>query len=211
MFHKLLPKQNYRVKEKQRLDNKIIMEPDVRQQVRKVVFGAAIAALYTVLTFLSASLLIAYGPFQFRISEVLTILPFFFPIAVPGLFVGCILANLLSPYGFADMVIGSLATLLAALCTMKLGKSENSEYLRVKALACLPPVLFNAVFIGALIAYFMVAGGETDAFWAAFVVNALQVGFGQLVVLYILGLPLMIYLPRMGVIHRLKQLYYKGE
>jgi len=187
------------------------MESNVRTQVRKLVFGAVIAALYAGLTFLSASLLIAYGPFQFRISEVLTILPFFFPVAVPGLFVGCIIANILSPYGFADMLIGSTATLFAALCTMRLGKSEKSEYITVKALACLPPVIFNAVFIGALIAYFMVGAGEADSFWAAFVVNALQVGFGQLVVLYVLGLPLMIYLPRMGVIHRLKQLYSRGE
>jgi len=186
------------------------METEAKTQVRKVIFGAIIAALYTVLTFLSASFLIAYGPFQFRISEVLTILPFFFPVAVPGLFVGCILANILSPYGFADMIVGSTATLFAALCTMRLGKSDKSEYLTVKALACLPPVIFNALFIGALIAYFMVGAGEADAFWAAFVVNALQVGFGQLVVIYILGLPLMIYLPRMGVIHKLKQLYDRG-
>ncbi|MCL2628726.1 MAG: QueT transporter family protein [Oscillospiraceae bacterium] len=185
------------------------MEQETRTQVRKLIFAAAIAAIYTAMTFIFAP--IAYGSFQFRISEMLTILPFFFPLAVPGLFVGCIIANLLSPYGFADMIVGSAATLFAALCTMRLGKSENSEYLSVKALACLPPVLFNAVFIGALISYFMVGAGETDAFWAAFVVNALQVGFGQLVVIYIIGLPLMVYLPRMGVIKRLKQLYGGAE
>jgi len=185
------------------------MEPKVSEQVRKVIFASSIAAIYTVLTFVFSP--IAYGPFQFRVSEVLTIMPFFFPVAVPGLFVGCIIANLLSPYGLADMIIGSTASLFAALCTMRLGKSYKSEYLTVKALACLPPVIFNAVFIGALIAYFMVGAGDADNFWTAFVVNALQVGFGQLVVIYILGLPLMIYLPKMGVIDRLKQLYIRGE
>jgi len=185
------------------------MEPNIRQQVRKLIFAASIAGLYAALTFVIAP--IAYGAFQFRVSEFLTILPFFFPLAVPGLFVGCIIANILSPYGFVDMVIGSVATLLAALCTMRLGKSDRSEYISVKAIACLPPVLFNAVFVGALIAYFMVGAGDADNFWTAFVVNALQVGFGQLVIVYIIGLPLMIYLPKMGVIDRLKQLYNRGE
>lgn len=173
-------------------------------QVRKVIFAGVIAGIYAALTLILWP--ISFREFQFRISEVLTILPFFFPVAVPGLFIGCIIANILSPYGFADMVIGSTATLLAALVTMRLGKTENNETVSVKALACLPPVIFNAIFIGALIAYFM-GEGDPNVFWTAFVVNALQVGFGQAVVLYVLGLPLLIYLPRMGVIQRLKQIY----
>lgn len=177
-------------------------------QVRKVMFAGVVAAAYAVMTVVIYP--ISYGPLQFRVSEALTILPFFLPVAVPGLFVGCILANMLSPYGFGDMVIGSAATLCAALITMQIGKSRNNETIPVKALACLPPVLVNAVFIGAMIAYFMVGAGEADAFWAAFALNALQVGFGQLVVLYVLGLPLMILLPKMGVIDRLKNIY-KGQ
>lgn len=177
----------------------------MNKRARKVIFASAIAAAYTVMTLLVAP--IAYGAFQFRISEALTILPFFFPVAVPGLFVGCILANLLGPYGFLDVIIGSPATLIAALITMYIGKSRHNEKLGVKALACVPPVLINAVFIGVLISYYMVMDGETDSFWVAFIANALSVGFGQLVVVYALGLPLMIYLPKMGVIDRLKSIY----
>lgn len=181
----------------------------MNNKVRKVMFSAVIAAIYVAMTMALAP--ISYGPFQFRVSEVLTILPYFFPLAVPGLFGGCIIANLLSPYGFIDMMIGSMATLIAALMTMRLGKSNNNEYASVKALACFPPVIVNAVFIGAMIAFFMIGAGEAETFWPAFALNAVQVGFGQAVVLYLLGLPLMIYLPRMGVIERLKRIYNQND
>ena len=178
-----------------------------RINIRRIAFAGVIAALYAALTVAVAP--IAYGPLQFRIAEALCILPFFFPVAVPGLFVGCILANLLSPYGILDVVVGSVASLLAALCTMLIGRS-NRRSLPVKALACFPPVIFNAVFIGALIAFYMVGGGETKAFLTAFLLNGLQVGFGQLVVLYALGLPLMIYLPKSRVYDKLKVYYTVG-
>ena len=165
--------------------------------VRKIVFAGVVAALYATLTIVVAP--IAYGPLQFRIAEVLCILPFFFPFTIWGLFVGCIVANLLSPYGMLDVVVGSLASLLAAYCTMQIGKLGR-ERISIKALACFPPVIFNAVFIGALIAYFMVGAGEADAFFAAFILNSLQVGFGQLVVLYVLGLPLLVYLPKSHIL-----------
>ena len=168
--------------------------------VRKIAFAGVIAALYAALTVAVAP--IAYGPLQFRVAEALCILPFFFPAAVPGLFIGCIIANLLSPYGMLDVVVGSVASLLAALCTMQIGKAGRGRLLD-KVLACMPPVLFNAVFIGALIAWFMVGFGEFGAYMAAFAINGLQVGFGQLVVLYALGLPLLIYLPRSKAIFRL--------
>lgn len=174
-------------------------------RVRKVMFGAVIAAAYAALTFLF--LPISFGMFQFRVSEILTILPYFFPVAVPGLFVGCIIANLISPYGFADMLIGSVATLIAASITMQIGKYGHSESVARKALACLPPVFINALFIGAMIASWMVSAGEVSTFFAAFSLYFVQVAFGQAAVLYLLGLPLMIYLPRMGVIDRLKQVY----
>ena len=177
----------------------------MNNNVRKLIFSSVIAALYVAMT--TIFLPISFQEFQFRIAEVLAILPYFFPVAVPGLFVGCLIANIFSPFGFADMLVGSLATLFASLITMRLGKSAGNETIANKALACLPPVVINAVFIGALIAYFMVGAGEADTFWTAFALNALQVGFGQLVVIYVLGLPLMIYLPATGVIDRLKDIY----
>ena len=168
--------------------------------IRNIAFAGVVAALYVALTFAGAP--IAYGPLQFRIAEVLCILPFFFPVTVPGLFVGCVIANLLSPYGMLDVVVGSTASLLAALCTMQIGKFGR-ERLSAKIFACLPPVLFNAVFIGALIAWFTVGFSDFRAFMTSFAISGLQVGFGQLVVLYVLGLPLMINLPKSRVYDKL--------
>jgi len=166
---------------------------------RKIALAGVIAALYAALTILLGSF--AYGPIQFRVAEALCILPFFFPVTVWGIFVGCIVANLLSPYPL-DIVVGAVASLLAALCTMQIGKL-GKECILVKAIACLPPVVFNAVFIGALIAYYMVSAGETEAFLPAFITNAIQVGFGQLVILYAIGFPLMIYLPKSKAFRKL--------
>ena len=132
----------------------------LRFNIRRIAFAGVIAALYAALTVAVAP--IAYGPLQFRIAEALCILPFFFPAAVPGLFVGCVIANLISPYGMLDVVVGSVASLLAGLCTMQISKAGR-ERLPVKILACLPPVVFNAIFIGALIAWFMVGFDEAGA------------------------------------------------
>ena len=175
----------------------------VNINIRKIAFAGVVAALYASLTMAIAP--VSYGPIQFRIAEALCILPFFFPFSVWGLFIGCIAANMLSPYPL-DIVVGSLATLFAALCTMQLGKA-NKESKAVKVLACLPPVIINAVFIGALIAYYMLAYGEADAFLPAFAINALWVGFGQFVVLYALGLPLMIYFPKSRLYKLLSEQY----
>ncbi len=157
--------------------------------VRKLTFAAAVGALYAALTVALAP--ISYGPLQFRVSEALCILPFFFPFTSWGLFVGCALANLIGGYGVPDIVFGSLATLAAAFCTSKI---------RLRPLAPLPVVLFNAVIVGALIAWVTVP----DAFWAGFAVNALQVGLGELGVMYIIGLPLIYLLPRYKLFISLK-------
>ena len=90
-----------------------------RRQGSSVLFmaqAAVIAALYTVLTLVAIAMNLAFGAVQFRFSEALTILPVFTPAAIPGLTLGCVLSNLCSSYGVADIVFGSLATLLAALC-----------------------------------------------------------------------------------------------
>ena len=176
--------------------------------VRKIAFSGVIAALYAGLTI--AIMPLSYGPVQVRISEVLCILPFFFPFSVWGLFIGCIAANILSPYPL-DVIIGPIASLIAAVCTMYTGKMSNRDSIPVKALACFPPVLFNALFIGAMIAYIMVSEGAADAFLPAFISSGLWVGLGQLIVMYVLGLPLMIYLPKTKFIEKLYILYDKGE
>ena len=172
--------------------------------MRKTAFAGVIAALYAALTMGLA--FISYGPLQFRIAEALCILPFFFPFTIWGLFIGCIAANLLSPFPL-DIIVGPIATLLAALCTMRLGMISRDR-LSIKILACFPPVIFNAVIIGALIAYFMVSHGEAGVFLTAFIVNGLWVGLGQFVVLYAIGLPLMIFLPKSKLFSKLTW-YYK--
>ena len=82
--------------------------------------AALIGAIYAVLTIAFAP--ISYGQIQVRISEALTVLPFFTPAAIPGLFIGCIIANLYGGNGIIDIVFGSLATLGAAALSYKMGK-----------------------------------------------------------------------------------------
>lgn len=148
--------------------------------------AAIIAALYAALTLLVYPF--SYGPIQFRISEALTILPFFMPEAIIGLFVGCIISNLLSPnIVILDVVFGSLASLLAAYLTYRMPN---------KWLAPLPPVIVNAIVIGAVITFSMSAG---ESFAAVLTLNTLSVGAGQLVVCYGLGLPLMFVMRKLNI------------
>lgn len=154
---------------------------------KKLAVSAAVAALYAVLTMVLAP--ISYGEVQLRLSEVLCILPFFFPYTSWGLFIGCLIANLLSPIGILDIVFGSLATLLSALCTAAIGKTGHGWAQCV--LACLMPVLFNAVIVGAVIAVSSVPEPFSHAGLASFGVSAMWVGAGELAVMLALGLPLM--------------------
>ena len=104
---------------------------------RSLCLSAVIAALYAALTLLLAP--ISYGPIQLRLSEALTVLPILLPQAVPGLFVGCLIANLYTGM-LTDILFGSLATLLAAIGTCLLRKKP------VLAAAC--PVVSNGVIVG---------------------------------------------------------------
>jgi len=103
--------------------------------------GAIIAALYAAMTLLLAP--ISYGEIQVRLSESLTLLPILLPEAVPALAIGCLLSNVLGGCTIFDIVFGTLATLLAALCTRRL-----RDHLR---LASAMPVLFNGVIVGAVV------------------------------------------------------------
>ncbi|MBN1624082.1 MAG: QueT transporter family protein [Clostridia bacterium] len=136
--------------------------------------AAVIAALYAALTLALAP--ISYGLVQFRVAEALTILAYFTPAAIPGLFIGCLIANIIGPYGILDIVFGSIATLIAAIATYKI----KNRYL-----APLPPVLANALIVGPLVAYFVNV---------PFYMGMLYVGLGQLAVCYGLGLPLILAL-----------------
>ena len=157
----------------------------------KLAAAAVIAAAYAALTIALAP--ISYGAIQFRISEALTILPFFLPCSVWGLTAGCVLANLYTG-SVLDIAFGSLATLLAGLATAYFGKKGNTAKNRV--LGCLMPVIFNAVIVGAVLTWgYGIREFSTPL--ASYGFNALTVGIGEMGVLYLIGYPLLSYLPKL--------------
>ena len=160
-------------------------------KTERIVTAAVVGALYAALTLALAP--ISYGPLQFRVSEVLCILPFFMPFTAWGLFVGCIVANLMSTAGVLDVVFGSLATLITCLCIAWCGKKGNT--LKARLLACLMPVVWNGLIVGATLTIAL-AGLNPLTHFGAFLVFAGEVALGELGVMYLIGLPLMTYLPK---------------
>ena len=156
--------------------------------VRQITFAALVGAMYVTLCYFGNIFGLNFGIFQCRFAEALTVLPFLCPATAWGLFAGCILSNLLSPYGLPDLIFGSLATLLAGLLTARC---------RSKWLAPLPPVLLNGLIVGALLAWYET--GFTAAFPGVFLFNALSVGISELLVCCILGLPLLAVLTKTGI------------
>ena len=148
--------------------------------------AGVIAALYAVLAYFASVFGIAYGPIQCRFSEALCVLPFLFPAATPGLFVGCIIANLFSPF-VLDVVFGSMATLLACLVTYRL---RNIRFKGLALAASLPPVLFNAVIIGIEIAVMFPDPTSSAPIWLACITNGISVGIGELISCTVLGVVL---------------------
>ena len=128
---------------------------------KKVLFitqAAVIAALYVVLTFVANALGLANHAIQVRFSEALTILPFFTPAAIPGLFIGCILANWLTDCIIWDIIFGSLATLLGALgtylITLRRPKNPKTKASVVHEICCtIPPILANTIIVPFILAY----------------------------------------------------------
>ena len=156
--------------------------------LRDIVFSALVGAHDAVMGAFANLMGLTFGVVQFRFAEALTVLPFLCPATAWGLFAGCILSNLLSPYGLPDLIFGSLATLLAGLLTARC---------RSKWLAPLPPVLLNGLIVGALLAWYET--GFTAAFPGVFLFNALSVGISELLVCCILGLPLLAVLTKTGI------------
>jgi len=149
------------------------------KNTRFIVESAVIAALYTALTLAFQPLSYgAEGLIQVRISEALTILPYFTPAAVPGLFIGCVIANLFSPVGVIDVVVGSLATLIAAYLSYRVPN---------RLMVPMPPVVVNGLIIGAMLHY---------VYNVPLLLSILAVTAGQLAACYILGFPLLLVLER---------------
>ncbi|MCI8417830.1 MAG: QueT transporter family protein [Lachnospiraceae bacterium] len=114
------------------------------KKVVQMTQAALIAAIYVALCLVFAP--ISYGEVQIRVAEALTILPFFTPVAIPGLFVGCLIANVLGGGIMLDVVFGSLATLLGAVGTYLLRKKS-------RFLAPLPPILANTLLVPFVLYY----------------------------------------------------------
>ena len=157
----------------------------MKLHTKQLTLAALPAAAYAVLSYFGSIFGLTYGPIQCRFAEALCVLPFFLPETAWGLGVGCLIANLLSPYGVLDIVVGSAATLLAALLTARCQK---------KWLAPLPPVVLNTLLVGAVIAY--EETGLTAAFPATWAINGLTVGAGEAIACYGLGMLLLWQLPR---------------
>ncbi|MBQ7565222.1 MAG: QueT transporter family protein [Lachnospiraceae bacterium] len=122
------------------------------KKIKQITQAAVIAAIYVILTFVANALGLASGVIQVRISEALTILPYFTPAAIPGLFVGCVLANILTGCLPLDVVFGSLATLLGAFWTYYLRKLNLPDS-KARWLAPLPPIVANTLIVPFVLAF----------------------------------------------------------
>lgn len=153
----------------------------MNRNLRFLCRGALVAALYVVLTWLCALVGLDKGVIQMRLSEALCVLPAFTGAAVPGLFVGCLLANLLTGSALPDVVFGSLATLIGAL---------GAYFLRRrKWLVPLPTVLANTLIIPFVLRFAYGAEGTIPYFM-------LTVGAGEVISAYICGMLLYAALER---------------
>lgn len=152
---------------------------------RRLCRAGIIAALYVALTY--AFMPFAFGPIQIRPAEALCILPLFFIEAVPALWVGCMLSNLASPYFFYDVVLGSLATLLAALATYMVGRFLKKDGVRF-AVGGIFPVLFNMLIIPAILVFLYGEGG--DSLVISYFSFAGSIALTETIWVYALGAPL---------------------
>ena len=137
---------------------------------RAMTRGALIAALYVGLCYLSTVFGLSSGAIQFRIAEVLCVLPIFMPEAIPGLFIGCILSNIIAGCVLWDIIFGSIATLIGALGAYMLRRVPE----KIKWVTTLPTLIANMVIVPFVLMY---AYGIEAGFFAL----ALSVGLGELV------------------------------
>lgn len=150
----------------------------MRNNTRKIAVIGLIAALYAAITLALGS--ISYGPIQFRIAEVMTLLPLLGKEYILALTLGCFLANIIGPYGVPDIIFGTLATLVSVYLVYLTGKNMKGKKGYV-LIASLWPTIVNAIIIGIMLNVF---------FELPLILSMLQVGFGQFVVITIIGVPL---------------------
>lgn len=174
------------------------------RKVTYLVYAAMIAALYVVLTLLANALGIASGSIQVRFSEALTVLPFFTSAAIPGLYIGCLLANIVIGSALPDIVFGPIPTLLGAIGTWFLGKAyrRRSPAAGVSAaaestagqtrfkkgrlykwLSPVPPIIANTIIIPPVLKY---AYGIVPVWF-----SVITVGIGEIISCGVFGLILL--------------------
>ncbi len=144
--------------------------------VRFITRGALVAALYVALSYLSSVFGLASGAIQLRVSEALCVLPLFMPEAIPGLFIGCILSNIISGCVLWDIVFGSLATLIGAVGCYAMRRLP----LKIRWLATLPNIVANSVIVPLVLIY---AYGVSSGYF----ILMLSVGIGEIICSGILG------------------------
>jgi uncharacterized membrane protein len=154
---------------------------------RRVARAGLIAAVYAALCWVLKP--VSFGVLQFRVAEALTLLPILYAEAVPGLFVGALLANVIGGLGLPDIVLGSLATLVAAWLTRIWRRSWT---------AYLPPIVVNAVVVGWYLTY-LIHLPSPKLLGSTFLGAALAIGASEAVVLLVLGVPLVALLRRRGL------------
>lgn len=142
-------------------------------RIRFMTQAAMIAAIYVVLTIFISAFNLASGAIQIRISEALTILPAFTPAAIPGLFLGCLISNLITGAMLPDIIFGSLATLLGALGSYAVRKWKWA--------VPVPPILSNMIIIPFVLAYAYHIPGGVPYFM-------LTVGVGEVISCSVLGM-----------------------
>ena len=162
-----------------------------RESTVFIVKSAVIAALYAIMTVVISPL--SYGTVQCRFSEALVMLCAFTPAAIPGLTVGCLVANIFS-FNPIDMICGTTATLLSAVVGYKLRKVKIGG---IPWLTPLPAVIFNMVIIGLELSIYLPIEGR--GFLVGFLIQALSVFAGQVIACYIFGVPVYIIINKTGL------------
>ena len=168
---------------------------DSKKRIRLIVYSGVIAALYVVLTLPMAQF--AFGPIQFRLAEVLTVLPAFAAGYIPGVSLGCFIANLLNPnnLGPVDIIFGTLATVIAGIFTRIIGKKN-------KILGIIPPIISNGLIVGGYLPFLLVDEGSSVTAQAV-IISMAEVAASEAVLLIIIGIPFILLIEKTS---RLKSL-----
>ncbi|WP_373599374.1 QueT transporter family protein [Paraclostridium bifermentans] len=148
------------------------------KKTKKLVTTALVAAIYATLTLALGA--ISYGPIQFRLAEIMVLLPFIKKDYIWGLTIGCFLTNVIGPYGAPDVIFGTTATFLSVYAVYLTGKFMNGKKFGL-LIASIWPTVINAIIIGFMLNKFV---------GLPLLLSMLQVGFGQFVVITIIAVPL---------------------